>query len=144
MYSPTFPLIFHQYVELLTNEDRPGRPASTTEQKLRQREHEPREVAVKITSEVEPQRRHTLLESAHDVGGISVFIYLFAKVGTWLNPCVQVQRQGILFTDSMEGCLTTFRHVMIYIQKFQHADSVTESKSTNPKQRKKLILSTKR
>ena len=83
MYSPAFPLIFHQYAELLTNEDRPGRPASITEQKLRQREHEPREVAAKITSEVEPQRRHTLLESAHDVGGISVFIYLFAKVSTW-------------------------------------------------------------
>ena len=29
-----------------------------------------------------PQRRQTLLESAHDVGGISVFIYLFAKVGS--------------------------------------------------------------
>ncbi|KAL9952715.1 hypothetical protein ACROYT_G040007 [Oculina patagonica] len=80
VYSPAFPLIFHQYAELLTSEDRQGRPASITEQRLRQREHEPREVTAKITSEVEPQRRHTLLESAHDVGGISVFIYLFAKV----------------------------------------------------------------
>ena len=83
MYSPAFPLIFHQYAELLTNEDRSGRPASSTEQKARQREHEPTEVAAKITFEVEPKRRHTLLESAHDVGGISVFIYLFAKVGVW-------------------------------------------------------------
>lgn len=74
--------MFHQYAELLTNEDRPGRAASTADQKLR-RDHEPREMPVKITSEVEPRRRHTLLESAHDVGGISVFIYLFAKVGTW-------------------------------------------------------------
>ena len=38
------------------------------------------EITAKITSEVVPQRRQTLLESAHDVGGISVFIYLFAKV----------------------------------------------------------------
>ena len=75
--------MFHQYAELLTSEDRQGRPASLTEQRLRQREHEPKEVTAKITSEVEPQRRHTLLESAHDVGGISVFIYLFAKVSVW-------------------------------------------------------------
>ena len=40
------------------------------------------EITTKITSEVVPQRRQTLLESAHDVGGISVFIYLFAKVGS--------------------------------------------------------------
>ena len=75
--------MFHQYAELLTSEDRQGRPASLTEQRLRQRGHEPMEVTAKITSEVEPQRRHTLLESAHDVGGISVFIYLFAKVSVW-------------------------------------------------------------
>ena len=82
MYSPAFPLIFHQYAELLTSEDRQGRGASVTEQRLKSREHEPVEVTAKITADVGPQRRHTLLESAHDVGGISVFIYLFAKVTT--------------------------------------------------------------
>lgn len=55
---------------------------SIGEQRLKQREHEPREEATRITSEVEPLRRRTLLESAHDVGGISVFIFLFAKVCT--------------------------------------------------------------
>ena len=82
MYSPSFPLIFHQYAELVTNEDRQGRPPSTTEHRHKPREREPVEITAKITSEVVPQRRQTLLESAHDVGGISVFIYLFAKVGS--------------------------------------------------------------
>ena len=82
MYSPAFPLMFHQYAELLTSEDRQGRGASIAEQRLKPKEHEPVEVTAKITSEIGPQRRHTLLESAHDVGGISVFIYLFAKVSS--------------------------------------------------------------
>ena len=66
----------------MTNEDRQGRPPSTTEHRHKPREREPVEITAKITSEVVPQRRQTLLESAHDVGGISVFIYLFAKVGS--------------------------------------------------------------
>ena len=66
----------------MTNEDRQGRPPSTIEDRHKPREREPVEITAKITSEVVPQRRQTLLESAHDVGGISVFIYLFAKVGS--------------------------------------------------------------
>lgn len=106
--------MFHQYAELLTNEDRPGRPASTAEQKLRQRDHEPREVATKITSEVEPRRRHTLLESAHDVGGISVFIYLFAKVGTWYNLCFSSERHDILLSANTEGYPATSYHEVVH------------------------------
>ena len=80
MYSPAFPLIFQQYAELLTSEDRHGKGASAAEQRVGPRENEAREINTKIASDVRPQRQNTLLESAHDVGGISVFIYLFAKV----------------------------------------------------------------
>ena len=68
MYSPAFPLRFHQYAQLLTSEDRHGRPSLV------------KEPTAKVVSGLEPHRRHSMLESAHDVGGISVFIYLFAKV----------------------------------------------------------------
>lgn len=80
MYSPAFPLIFQQYAELLTKEDRQGKGALAAEQRVGRRENEAREINTKIASDVRPQRQNTLLESAHDVGGISVFIYLFAKV----------------------------------------------------------------
>ena len=86
VYSPAFPLIFHQYVELLTSEDRQGKGTPAADQRLGLREHESAEITAKIASEVRPQRRHTLLESAHNIGGISVFIYLFAKVGFTFLP----------------------------------------------------------
>lgn len=59
------------------------------------RENESREIITKIASEVRLQRQHTLLESAHDVGGISVFIYLFAKVVFFmLSPSGQGERSS--------------------------------------------------
>ncbi|XP_022782202.1 lysosomal-trafficking regulator-like isoform X2 [Stylophora pistillata] len=82
VYSPACPLRFQQYSELLTSEERQGRPASLniSEQRLKQSESESWEGDAKISSGVEPHRQQTLLESAHDVGGIGVFIFLFAKV----------------------------------------------------------------
>lgn len=95
MYSPAFPLIFQQYAELLTSEDRQGKGASAAEQRVGPRENEARQINTKIASDVRPERQNTLLESAHDVGGISVFIYLFAKVVFFmLNPLGQRERSG--------------------------------------------------
>lgn len=78
------PLRFQQYSELLTSEERQERLGSMniTEQRLKQNEYEPWEVDARVTSDVESQRQQTILESAHDVGGIGVFIFLFAKVCT--------------------------------------------------------------
>ena len=95
MYSPAFPLIFQQYAELLTSEDRHGKGASAAEQRVGPRENEAREINTKIASDVRPQRQNTLLESAHDVGGISVFIYLFAKVVFFMRSSLgQKERSG--------------------------------------------------
>ena len=76
------PLRFQQYSELLTSEERQERLASMniTDQRLKQSEYEPWEVDARVTSDVESQRQQTILESAHDVGGIGVCIFLFAKV----------------------------------------------------------------
>ena len=98
--------MFHQYAELLTSEDRQGRGVMGTEQRLKSREHKPVEITSKVTSGVRPHRRHTLLESAHHVGGISVFIYLFAKVGAGglSGPACLT---GYNLSDGQEGIKTT-------------------------------------
>ena len=95
MYSPACPLRFQQYSELLTSEERQGRPASLniSEQRLKQSESESWEGDAKISSGVEPHRQQTLLESAHDVGGIGVFIFLFAKVCTRIESRLVQQRR---------------------------------------------------
>ncbi|KAJ7352943.1 hypothetical protein OS493_032882 [Desmophyllum pertusum] len=41
-----------------------------------------------------PKRRQTLLESAHDVGGISVFIYLFAKYFSAFHARAMAEESG--------------------------------------------------
>lgn len=103
--------MFHQYAELLTSEDRQGRGVTGTEQRLKSREHEPVEATSKVTSGVQTHGRHTLLESAHHVGGISVFIYLFAKVCAG-GMCGPVPLTCFKLVDGWEGIKTikTFFH----------------------------------
>lgn len=79
-YSPVHHKVFNQNIRIPVTDDKTRRTSHhdvtnkpTVKTNLTQNE-------AKLFLEVEALRVSTFLEAAHDVGGMTVFIYLFAKV----------------------------------------------------------------
>ena len=79
LYSPAHALVFEQFFE----GDEKGRKNRSSEAG---KTNERCSVQLKAVHScvVDVNRSSTLVESAHDIGGMSVFIFLFAKV-SWFN-----------------------------------------------------------
>ena len=97
LYSPAHPLVFKQF--LRGDESRAAKPAKSGLDATNAVGRFPMQLKAIRSSPVDTARTSSFLEASYDAGGMSVFIFLLAKVQNYvpfqtLGPCIQKVMQA--------------------------------------------------